>query len=302
MTRFSSEKGSTLLGIVSALTLLAYTLVLGVFLYFFIILRIILPKSLAEKIANPVITAIASLWVAGILWWMNHVYKVQWDIQGLDRTGMQQWFLVNANHQSWVDIFVLYHLYLGKVPLLKFFLKKELAYLPIVGQAWWALDFPFMRRYSKAYLAKHPEKAGKDLEQTRQACEKFSRTPTSVMNFLEGTRFAAEKHQQQGSPFTHLLKPKAGGLAFAIQALGDKFNALTNVTIFYPDGVPTFWRMMCGTFKNCVVRIEEVPIPAHFSQGDYENDPELRAEIQQWVTQIWQEKDALLEQLNNPPS
>ena len=230
---------------------------------------------------------------------MNHIYKVQWDIQGLQRTGKQEWFLINANHQSWVDIFVLYQIYLGKVPLLKFFIKKELGYIPIVGQAWWALDFPFMRRHSKAYLAKHPEQAGKDLEETRKACEKFSQTPTSVMNFLEGTRFTEYKHRDQQSPFKYLLKPKAGGLAFAIQALGDKFSALTNVTIYYPDGIPTFWGMMCGAFKRCVVRIDEQPIPPHFSQGDYETDGELRLEIQQWVTRLWQEKDELLTQLNS---
>lgn len=298
MTRPSTEKGSTLLGVISALALTANTLWIGVILYAFIIVRFLLPQRWAEKLVNPLINAIATFWVRCILWWMNHVYKVQWDIKGLDRIGMKQWFLVNANHQSWVDIFVLYNTYLRKVPLLKFFLKKELGYVPIVGQAWWALDFPFMSRYSKAYIAKHPEKAGKDLEQTRKACEKFSRVPTSVMNFLEGTRFTAEKHAQQQSPFKHLLKPKAGGLAFAIQALGDKFSALTNVTIYYPDGIPTFWGMMCGAFKNCVVRIDEIAIPEHFSTGDYENDQALRLEIQQWVTKIWEEKDELLKQLN----
>ena len=297
MPRPSNAKGSFVLGIISSLALLVNTVFLGVFLYTFILLRVILPARVAEVVANPVITRIASLWIACILWWMNHVYKVQWDVQGLNRVGKQQWFLINANHQSWVDIFVLYNTYLGKVPLLKFFIKKELAYVPIVGQAWWALDFPFMRRYSKEYLAKHPEKAGKDLEETQKACEKFSRMPTSVMNFLEGTRFTASKHSYQQSPFKHLLKPKAGGLAFAIQALGDKFSALTNVTIYYPDGIPTFWGMMCGAFKRCVVRIDEQPIPAHFSQGDYQNDEALRLEIQQWVTELWENKDQQLAEL-----
>lgn len=297
MTRPSAEKGSLLLGVISSITLFANTVFLGIFLYSFILLRIILPARLASVLANPVITGIASLWVACILWWMNHVYKVKWDIEGLTRTGKKQWLLITANHQSWVDIFVLYNTYLGKVPLLKFFIKQQLAYVPIVGQAWWALDFPFMRRYSKEYLAKHPEKAGKDLEETQKACAKFSQMPTSVMNFLEGTRFTERKHLDQQSPFKHLLKPKAGGLAFAIQALGDKFTALTNVTIYYPDGIPTFWGMMCGAFKKCVVRIEELPIPVHFSKGDYQNDDQLRLEIQQWVTEIWEEKDAQMETL-----
>lgn len=299
MNPMSTNKGSPILGVLSALVLLAHTLFLGVFLYTFIILRIILPARLARTLANPVVTQIASRWVAGILWWMNNIYKVKWDIKGLNRTGKKDWFLITANHQSWVDIFALYQVYLGKVPLLKFFIKKELSYVPIVGQAWWALDFPFMRRHSKEYLARHPEKAGEDLKETQQACEKFSRMPTSVMNFLEGTRFTPAKHENQMSPFKHLLKPKAGGLAFAIQALGDKFSALTNITIYYPDGIPSFWGMMCGAFKRATIRIEEMPIPHHFSQGDYQSDDELRLEIQQWVTQIWEEKDKQLEALTS---
>lgn len=292
---------SHVMGVISALALLINTLFLGVFLYTFILLRLVLPNALAKRIANPVITAIASLWLGCILWWLNHVHRVQWDIQGLNRTGKNEWFILSANHQSWVDIFVLYHIYHGRVPILKFFIKKELAYIPIVGQAWWALDFPFMRRYSKGYLAKHPEKAGQDLLETKKACEKFSEMPTSVMNFLEGTRFTEYKHRDQQSPFKHLLKPKAGGLAFAIQSLGDKFDALTNVTIYYPNGNPTFWDMMCGRFKRCSVRIQEQPIPPHFIQGDYENDGELKLEIQQWVTRIWEEKDVLLGQLKDNP-
>ncbi len=292
---------STCAGIISSIALLVHTVFLGVFLYAFILLRIILPARQAQQLANPVITAIASVWLAGILWWLNHVHRVQWDIRGLSRQGKKDWYLLSANHQSWVDIFVLYQIYHGKVPLLKFFIKKELAYLPIVGQAWWALDFPFMRRYSKQFLAKHPEKAGDDLKETQKACEKFSQTPTSVMNFLEGTRFTTEKHRDQQSPFKHLLKPKAGGLAFAIQALGDKFSALTNITIHYPQGIPTFWDMMCGRFNHAVIQIEELPIPPRFSQGDYQNDGELRLEIQQWVTRMWEEKDALLETMKAEP-
>ncbi|WP_375058307.1 acyltransferase [Zobellella sp. DQSA1] len=300
MTQPSTIKGSPLLGAVSALALLFHTLFLGVFLYAFILLRLLLPARGSARLAEPAIHSIAGLWIAGILWWMDRVYRIQWDIEGLGRTGKDSWLLLGANHQSWVDIFVLYRLYHGKAPLLKFFIKQELAYVPIVGQAWWALDFPFMRRYSRAYLARHPEKAGEDLKETRKACEKFSRTPSSVMNFLEGTRFTPHKHRRQQSPFRHLLKPKAGGLAFAIQALGDRFDALTNVTIVYPNGAPSFWGMMCGTLRHVIVRVEQKPIPAHFSRGDYQGDEALRREIQQWVTLIWQEKDRLMDSLLTP--
>lgn len=286
-----------LYGVISAFTLLIYTLFLGTFLYTGIIARVLIPFRMARQLADWLIHSIATLWLQGILFWLNRVFSIRWDIRGLDRLKKNEWFLITANHQSWTDIFVLYHMYLKKAPLLKFFIKQELKYMPVVGQAWWALDFPFMRRYTKAFLEKHPEKAGDDLRETQEACKKFSRKPSSVMNFLEGTRFTPEKHASQKSPYKHLLKPKTGGLAFAIQALGEKFSALTNVTIVYPDGAVTFWDMLCGRLKRVVVQVEELPIPAEFSQGDYQNDPEIRQRMQSWTSDIWQHKDKQISQL-----
>lgn len=288
---------STLSGVCAAIALLAHTLFLGCFLYFFILLRWILPFPAARKRINPAITEVAALWVGGILWWTKHIHGTRWDIKGLGRLNPRGWYLITANHQSWADIFVLFRVFHRKIPLLKFFIKKEMARIPVVGQAWWALDFPFMQRYSKAYLEKHPEKAGQDLEATRKACEKFAQVPTSVMNFLEGTRFTHHKHDQQNSPYKYLLKPKAGGLAFTIRALGNRFSALTNVTIVYPKGAPSFWDMMCGKMQKVIVRIEELPIPKHFEHGDYRNDEAFRKEVQNWVSTLWERKDALIEEL-----
>jgi 1-acyl-sn-glycerol-3-phosphate acyltransferase len=235
-----------LVGIISAVALVAHTLMLSTFLFTFIIMRFCMPSARLKRWVNTSIVLVATTWIEGILFWINWVYQPKWHIEGVKDIQPNDWYLITANHQSWVDIFVLYHIYLNKAPILKFFIKKELAYVPIVGQAWWALDFPFMRRYSKTYLEKHPEKAGEDIVETKQACEKFSHVPTSVMNFMEGTRFTPQKHAHQKSPYQHLLKPKAGGIAFTIQALGDKFSSLNNVTIVYPDKAPSFWDLMCG--------------------------------------------------------
>ncbi|GAA6134305.1 acyltransferase [Oceaniserpentilla sp. 4NH20-0058] len=285
------------IGVVSALALLAHTFILGTFLYLAIVLKVISPKWLVLKIFDPIIVFIASMWLEGILWWIDWVYRPKWNITGVDNLHKHNWYLLTANHQSWVDIFVLYKLFHQKAPFLKFFIKKELQYVPIVGQAWWALDFPFMQRYSREFLKKYPEKAGDDMKETQKACEKFSVVPTSIMNFLEGTRFTSEKHTKQHSPYKHLLKPKAGGLAFTIQALGDKFSSISNATIVYPDHTPTFWDMMCGKIDHILVEVNSIPIPAHFSQGDYQTDRQLKQEIHTWVAQLWQQKDLDIERM-----
>ena len=138
---------------------------------------------------------------------------------------------------------------------------------------------------------------GKDLETTRIACEKFSEIPTSVINFLEGTRLTQSKHEKQLSPYRYLLKPKAGGIAFALNAMGHKFQSLLNITIVYPGGIPTFMDFLCGRVKNITVRIEKVTIPEHFCEKDYNSDSEFKQEIQQWTHNMWLEKDDLIHDL-----
>ena len=175
---------------------------------------------------------------------------------------------------------------------IKFFLKQQLIWVPVMGLAWWALDFPFMRRHSEEYLKLHPEMRGKDQAATRKACEKFALIPTSVMNFLEGTRFTPAKHRRQASPYRHLLKPKAGGIALALNAMGDRFQAILDVTIVYPEGAPNFWEFLCGRLRRVIVRVQILPVPAHLMKSDYSNDAATREAFAVWVRQLWQDKDA----------
>ena len=117
--------------------------------------------------------------------------RTRWDVQGLEGLEPGGWYLVSSNHQSWVDILVLQKIFNRRIPLLKFFLKRELIWVPVIGLAWWALDFPFMRR--RGGLA-----GAEDLERARQACRKFSVVPTSVINFLEGTRYTPRQARCAG--------------------------------------------------------------------------------------------------------
>ena len=216
----------------------------------FALLRLLLPFRAARRVLDPVLNWIANRWVTCNTWWMSLTQPTVWDVQGLEQFSYRGWYMVNCNHQSWVDIFVLQRVFNGRIPLLKFFLKQQLIWVPVMGLAWWALDFPFMRRHSDQVLRKHPEKRLEDLETTRRACEKFALVPTSVMNFVEGTRFTPAKHAAQKSPYQHLLKPKAGGLALALHALGHRFDSLIDVTIVYPGGAPTFWQFLRGDVRE----------------------------------------------------
>jgi 1-acyl-sn-glycerol-3-phosphate acyltransferase len=256
------------------------------------VVKLVLPFAPVRQLVDPVLNAIATAWIACNSGWMALTQRTQWDVQGVDGLKYRGWYLVNCNHQSWVDIFVLQHTLNRRIPMLKFFLKQELIYVPVIGLAWWALDFPFMKRHDRAALRKNPQLRQQDRESTRKSCAKFSLVPTSVMNFAEGTRLTPEKHKAQSSPYKHLLKPKAGALALAMDAMGEQFQSLVDATIVYPKGVPTFWQFLCGRTPRIVMRVRQVAIPLEFSAGDYEGDSEFRGTFHRWLADIWAEKDA----------
>ena len=222
----------------------------------------------------------------------------QWDIRGAEGLSRDTSYLVISNHQSWVDIPALMQGLNRRTPFFKFFLKKELIWVPFLGLAWWALDYPFMKRYTKAFLAKHPELAGQDLKITKEACELFKRQPVTVVNYLEGTRFSEAKRAQQSSPFTRLLKPKAGGVAFVLAAMGEQLDAVLDVTVAYPQQkIPGFWDLISGAVPKVIVDIRTRELDPALWQGDYENDPAFRQTLQNWVNQLWREKDRRIHEL-----
>ncbi len=287
----------TLVGVIAALLLVLNVIVWVSVLFVFAVPKFLLPYPPLTRALNRILHWIGENWIACNSGWMRLTQKTQWDVQGLDGLNYHGWYLVVSNHQSWVDILVMQHLLNRRIPLLKFFIKRELIKVPLMGFAWWALDYPFLYRHSAAYLEKHPEQRGRDYEATRRACAKFSTISTSVMNFLEGTRFTKAKHERQQSEYRHLLRPKAGGLALALSALGDRFHSVLDITIVYPDGIPTFWEFLCGKVRRITVRMRTLEIPPELMQGDYENDPAFREAMHGWVQRLWQEKDNQIQAL-----
>lgn len=284
-------------GIIASLLLVINTLFWCWPLFICALLKVVLPFTPIQRSLRFIMHWIAEAWISVNSFWMRLVQPIEWDVQGLEKLDLTHSWLVTSNHQSWVDILALQHQFNRRLPFLKFFLKKELIWVPVIGLCWWALEFPFMKRYSKAYLAKHPEKQGQDLATTRKACERYKTNPVSVFNFLEGTRFTQEKHGQQQSPFQHLLKPKAGGIAFVLDAMGEQLQGLVNVTLYYPQGKPTLWDLLSGQIKRIVMRVEITEIPQQFIGKSYDQDMDYRAEFQDWVNQMWHEKDQQLSDL-----
>lgn len=261
-------------------------------------LKRLLPVNITNKFIHPSIFNFAEHWTLVNNLFINRLPNIEFDVQLPNDIRYDGKYFIIANHQTWVDIVVLQYAFYRKTTFIRFFTKQELAYIPFLGLALYAMDFPYMKRYSKETLRKHPELTGKDIQTTQQSCQQIKRNPFAILNFLEGTRFTTHKQQQQQSPYQHLLKAKSGGMAFALKSLGSDIQQLIDVTVFYPQGAPSFIEFWSGQTKKVVVKATLRTIPAEFSQGDYENDPVFRENFQKWVNNLWQEKDNLLTQLH----
>jgi len=216
---------------------------------------------------------------------------VEWDVAGVDVDDPDGHYLIISNHVSWVDIFALFRVFHRRAAFIRFFLKSQLMWFPIAGQACAALEFPFMRRYSPDYLARHPEKRGRDLVMARRMCRRYRRVPVAVAIFLEGTRITREKQENQESPYRHLLRPRTGALAFALGALGDQLDAVVDVTLAYPAGETSMWDFVSGRLRRVTVSVRRLEVPPEFlseSGGD-------REKLKEWIDEVWREKDVLLD-------
>jgi 1-acyl-sn-glycerol-3-phosphate acyltransferase len=229
------------------------------------------------------------------------LYRWLHDLPAADAYGLlstegtlsrEQSYVLICNHQSWADILVLFTCFHGRVPFLRFFLKRDLLYVPLVGIACWAMDFPFMTRKS----------AARDLDATRRACAVFREDPVTVVNFLEGTRFTEQKKREKGSPYARLLRPKSAGMSYALNAMGEQFAGLIDVTIQYQPTTRTLlWSWLCGEQRLVRVHCRLRPLPPELLHGDYRDDPDFRVRFQHWVNELWAEKAARLDAETHAP-
>lgn len=238
------------------------------------------------------LSSFGDLFVAGNGLIFDTFLSTRWDITGLEGLSRDAHYLVIANHTSWVDIFAVLRAFHGRAAFIRFFLKQVLIWFPIAGQACWALEFPFMRRYSPEYLKQHPEKRGRDLETTRRFCQRYRRIPVTILNFVEGTRFTREKHEDQQSPYRFLLRPRVGGIGFVLASLGDQLDAVIDVTLVYPRRDVTMWDFVTNKLPWIRVHARRLDVPEGLSDAAVTEPGPGRERLKQWVEQIWREKDA----------
>jgi len=257
--------------------------------------KLLLPIPVVQRSISVAANALFRVWGYAMSALFRLTQPMRWHIEGDSLLHRDRWYMIIANHRSWVDILVLMHLACRNMPMPRFFLKQQLFWVPVVGLGCWTLDMPFMKRYSREQVAKNPKLKGKDIETTQRKCEKFRHIPTTVINFCEGTRFTADKHARKHSPYQHLLPPKAGGTAFTLQIMGQQFDAILDITIVYPnDKRPAVWELLTGQLRDVYVHVETLPVTDDL-MGDYFQDEVYKTHFQEWLNQRWLHKDKIID-------
>jgi 1-acyl-sn-glycerol-3-phosphate acyltransferase len=253
----------------------------------------LLPKKYYLTLLKSV-NRLLHFWYVLNSWTLSCFTPTRWIINIPKTINKKHWYLLTANHRSWADILMLFKAFHDKSDRLMFFLKRELLWLlPIAGFACYLLGYPFLVRHSKKDLRKNPKLKGKDIETTIKACEKFKTAPCIMINFLEGTRFKKDRHTRQKSPYQHLLKPKAGGVALVLNSMKDHLSGILDVTIKYSTPQPTFWKLISGQIKTIEITANLLPVDESLI-GDYYGDRNFRKVLQHYLNQMWSEKDTLL--------
>ncbi len=288
---------SSFVGLITFVLLLV-VLILGFsILTVFNIPRALLPiksvKILLSKVSN--VIGDITVYACKLVMILMHGKNIQVFDEGL-KFNNDEWYMAISNHQSWADIFILLVTANYKIPLLKFFMKKELAWIPIIYLANKTLNMPFVNRHSRSEIKKNPELRNTDYENTRKSCKRFLRTPSTIMSYAEGTRLTKEKHLNQNSPYKNLLIPKIGGIAIALSAIPE-INSLIDYSIVYKSKKRSAWSFLNGDMKHVKVKVKKYDIPNHLKKRNYVTDMDYREEFKKWIEGIWAEKDETIEKL-----
>lgn len=280
----------SLVGLLAGAVLMLSTLTAFLLFTPFIAIKLLVPIPAVRRACTEVLFGIAYYWSAFDRAFYRLMYPVAWEIDVRGTFDPNASYLLIGNHQSWIDILLTFDQFHTRTPPLCFFLKRELMWMPVIGAACWAMDFPFMSRRSQRA----------DLEATRKFCERFRNQPVTVVNFAEGTRFSEEKRVSKKSPYRHLLRPKAAGLAFTLDAMGDQFAGIIDLTIAYrPSKYPVLWSFLIGEQTELAIHIDVLPVPAELMAGNYAEDKVFRERFHAWLNGLWQRKDARLERMIN---
>jgi 1-acyl-sn-glycerol-3-phosphate acyltransferase len=228
--------------------------------------------------------------MAQIFWGWTVIFQknllgVRFVLSG-DKIEPRENALMFSNHQQLVDIPVLLTLAMpnGRIGDFKWFVKDIIKYIPGIGWGMLFLNCIFVKRswaHDEATVkATFHHLIKRDI-------------PFWVVSFVEGTRITQKKLEQSQNwakrrqlPIPqYTLAPRSRGFVATVEGLGGKLDAIYDITIGYPEGIPTFWQYGCGHTNEVHIHIRRTVASVL---------PKERTELKLWLEKRFQEKDILL--------
>ena len=235
-------------------------------------IKILLPPGPLKRACHAVTTFSyrGTVWVNSF--WMVRVLGIKINVEGElpDHPAP----VIVCNHQSWFDIPVLQHVITDQGPIIKFMIKQQLIWVPVLGWICLALNFPRLRREERKMSME------KDFFSIRTALADVSNESGALLVFPESTRFAHDKWLAQKSPYRHLLIPRVGALRLTISGVPAGTPVL-DVTIRYDGGESDFWRCMHKATKVVTVKLET-------------RDASELENTRAWLAESWSRKDRFI--------
>ncbi len=137
-------------------------------------------------------------------------------------------------------------------------------------------------------LGEAPEKKGKDLETTRKTCAKFRANPVGIFNLPKALGLRRANMPSRSRRFATLLKPKAGGIAFVLDAMGEQLKSLVNVTIHYPGGRPGYGTCSAARCRTWWCSLKRCRFQPSSSAGIMSRMRSIGWRSRGWINQLWE--------------
>ncbi len=164
--------------------------------------------------------------------------------------------LVIANHQQMTDICFLALLAVQNRAAgdLKWFVKRKVRYVPLLGWGMAFLDNLFVER-----------SWSRDRGSIEATFARLRRDGSRVwvVLFAEGTRAtvakiaSSERHWRRKGrePASHVLPPHTRGFVATLTGLEGRLHAVCDLTIAYESGVPSLWQFILGCAPSARVHV-----------------------------------------------
>ncbi|MGB1616627.1 MAG: 1-acyl-sn-glycerol-3-phosphate acyltransferase [Pseudomonadales bacterium] len=204
--------------------------------------------------------------------WMKRVVGIRLEISGALNHHTNP--IILCNHQSWFDIPLIQEIITARGPIVRFLVKRELIWVPIIGWICLVLNFPRLRRSGS-----EGDRA-QDYKAITRAVQSSATSPGALLIFAEGTRFTQSKQVDQASPFPNLLRPKVGGFRILLDHAPPDQPVL-DVSIAYVSGDSYFWHCLHGGAPLIKLKVDT------YRAGDI-------TDVEPWLAARWSEKSRWL--------